>query len=61
MKPITPIIVMLCCLEVYINISNINITTTGFDEYRELLEVDGIANGILAMIQGRVMFSCKDG
>lgn len=50
MKPIIPMIVMLCCLEVYIDISNVNITTTGSDEYRELLEVDGIANGILAMI-----------
>ena len=50
-------IAMLDHPEINIKVSDIGVETIGSDEYRELLEIDGVVNGILAMMQGRVRFS----
>ena len=55
------IIVMLNCSEINIKISDTSMKTTDSDDYREILGDDEHTNGVLAMTQERVRFSCKDG
>jgi len=50
-------IAMLDHSEINIKVSDVSVETIGSDEYRELLKIDGVVNGILAMMQGRVRFS----
>jgi len=56
----TSIIVILDCLEVDIKILDIGMENTVFDEYREILESNGIANEVLAIMQERTRFFYKD-
>ena len=56
----TSIIVILDCLEVDIKILDIGMENTVFDEYREILESNGIANEVLAITQERTRFFYKD-
>ena len=52
---------MLNCSEINIKISDTSMKTTDSDDYREILGDDEHTNGVLAMTQERVRFSCKDG
>ena len=47
-------------LEVDAVISEVGMETTGFSNYKEILEIDKIANNMLAIIYNRLLFSCKD-
>ena len=54
------IIVMLGYLEVDTEVSDAGMETTESDDCREVLEDDRDANDVLAVMQERVRFSCKD-
>ena len=49
MNATTPMITMLDCLEIDTEISNINMKTVGFNNYREVSEDDEDANSVLAL------------
>ena len=48
------------CLEVDIKVLDTGIKNTVSDKYREILESNGVANEVLAIIQKRTRFSYKD-
>ena len=54
-------IVILGCLEVNTEVSDIGIETAESDGYREVLEDNGNTKNILAIIQEGARFSHKDG
>jgi len=54
-------IVMLGHLELDMEVSDAGMETTESDDCREVFKKDGDANGVLAMMQERARFSCKDG
>jgi len=51
---------MLGYLEVDTEVSDAGMETTESDDCREVLEDDRDANDVLAVMQERVRFSCKD-
>jgi len=55
-----PIIVMLGYLEVDIEVSDTDIETMKSNDYKEVSGNDQDANGMLATIQKKAIFSCKD-
>ena len=56
-----PIIVMLDHSELDMKVSDAGMETTESDDCRGMSEKDKDANGVLAMTQEGVRFSCKDG
>jgi len=56
----TPIIVMLDCLELDMEVSDADIETAESSDCREVSKNDGDANGVLAAIQEEARFSYKD-
>ena len=58
---IVPIIVMLGCLKIDLEVSDAGMETTKFNDCRVMLGNDGDINGVLATIQEGARFSCKDG
>ena len=58
---VAPMIAMLDCLELDMEVSDAGMETVESDDCREVFKKDGDANGVLAMIQEEVRFSCKDG
>jgi len=60
MNAIVSIIAMLDCLEIDIKVLNTGMKSTEFDDYKEILEDDRDINSILAIIQEKARFSCKD-
>ena len=56
-----PIIVMLGCPELDMEVSDAGMETAESDDCREVSRKDGDTNGVLAAIQEGVRFSCKDG
>ena len=56
-----PIIVMLDCLKINLKVSDAGMETTESNDCRGMLENDKDTNGVLATIQERTRFSCKDG
>ena len=57
----TPMIAMLGHSELNIEVSDTGMETVESDDCRGMSKKDGDANGVLAMIQEEVRFSCKDG
>ena len=55
------IIAMLGCLELDMEVLDTDIETTESDDCRGMSRKDRNSNGVLATIQERVRFSCKDG
>ena len=60
MNTTTPIIAMLDHSEIDIEISGIDIETTESNDCREMSGGNRNANGMLATMQERARFSCKD-
>ena len=56
-----PIIAMLGHSELDTEVSDAGMETAESDDCRGLSKKDGDANGVLAAMQERVRFSCKDG
>ena len=56
-----PMIVMLGCLELDMEVSDVGMETMESDDYRGLSKKDGDANGVLAATHEGARFSCKDG
>ena len=56
-----PMIAMLDHSELNIEVSDTGMETVESDDCRGMSKKDGDANGVLAMIQEEVRFSCKDG
>ena len=56
-----PMIVMLGCLEIDIEFSDAGMETMESNNCREVLRDDRDINGMLAVMQERARFSCKDG
>jgi len=52
-KDNTLVIVILDCLDIDIEISNVSVETEGFGEYREVLEIDRVTSSMLAEIYSR--------
>ena len=52
---------MLDCLKINLEVSDIGMETTKSNDCRGMLGNDGDTNGVLATIQERARFSCKDG
>ena len=48
------------CLEVDIKVLDVGMENTVSDKYREILESNGVANEVLAIIQKGIRFSYKD-
>ena len=48
-----PVIVILDCLDINIEISDVSMETEGFGEYREVLEINRVTNSMLAKIHSR--------
>ena len=55
-----PIIAMLGCLELNTEVSDVDIESMEFNDYRGMSRKDGDANGMLATMQEGARFSCKD-
>ena len=55
-----PIIAMLGCPGLDTEVSDAGMETAKSDDCRGVSRKDGNANGVLAMIQERARFSCKD-
>ena len=53
-------IAMLDCSEIDMKVSDANMETTDSDDCREMSRDDGDVNGVLATIQERARFSCKN-
>ena len=51
---------MLDCSEIDMKVLNIGMKSTEFDDYREILGNDRDTNSILAVIQEKARFFCKD-
>ena len=60
MNIIVPMIVMLGCLEIDMEVLDVDMETAGSDNYREVLEDNGDTNSVLVIIQERARFSYKD-
>ena len=60
-KAAVPIIVMLGCSELDMEVSDTGMETTESDDCRGMSRKNKDANGMLAMTQEGVRFSCKDG
>ena len=60
MNVIVSIIAMLDCSEIDMKVLNIGMKSTEFDDYREILGNDRDTNSILAVIQEKARFFCKD-
>jgi len=60
MNAIVSIIAMLDCLEIDMKVLNTGMKSTEFDDYKEILGDNRDTNSILAVIQEKVRFSCKD-
>ena len=56
-----PIIIILGCLELDIEVSDVDMEIMESDDCRGLLKDDGDINGVLAEMRGGARFSCKDG
>ena len=56
-----PMIAMLGCLELDMEVSDVGIETAESDDCRRMSKKDRDANGVLAMMRERARFSCKDG
>jgi len=56
-----PMIVMLGCSEIDMEVSNASIETADSDDCREMSRDDGDTNGMLAAMQEGARFSHKDG
>ena len=56
-----PMIVMLGCSELDIEVSDTGMETTESDDCRGVSRKNGDANGVLAVTQEGARFSCKDG
>ena len=56
-----PIIVILGCLELDIEVSNTGMKTAESNDCREMLRNDRDTNSMLAIIRKGARFSCKDG
>ena len=56
-----PMIAILGCPELDIEVSNIGMETAEYDDCRGMSRNDRDANSVLAMMQEGVRFSCKDG
>jgi len=57
----TPIIAMLGCPELDMEVSDAGMETAESDDCRGVSKKDGVANGVLAVSRERARFSCKDG
>ena len=55
-----PMIVMLGCLELNIEVLDAGMETAESNDCRELFKKDGDANGVLATTHEGARFSCKD-
>ena len=58
---IVPIIIILNCLEVDIEVLDASMETTESDDYREVLRDNRDANNVLAAMQKKVRFFYKNG
>ena len=56
-----PMIAMLGCLELDMEVSDVDMETAESDDCRGVSRKDGDANGVLAATQEGVRFSCKNG
>ena len=56
----SPMIAILGCLELDMEVLNAGIETIESNDCREMSRNNGDANDVLAMTQERVRFSCKD-
>ena len=56
-----PMIVMLDCLELDIEVSDAGMETMKSDDCREVSKKNGDTNGVLAIMWEGARFSCKDG
>jgi len=56
-----PMIAMLDCLELDIEVSDTGMETAESDDCREMSKKDRDANGVLAATWEEARFSCKDG
>jgi len=56
-----PMIAMLGCLKLDMEVSDVGMETVKSNDYREMSRNDRDANGVLAMTQEGARFSCKDG
>jgi len=56
-----PMIAMLGCSELDMEVSDADIETAESDDCREVSKKDGDANGVLAAMREGARFSCKDG
>jgi len=54
-------IVMLGCLEINIEVSDAGMKTADSNDCRKMSRDDRDTNGVLATMQERARFSCKDG
>ena len=61
MNAAVPMIMMLDCSEIDMEISDVGIETTRFNDCREVSKKDRDANGVLAAMREGARFSCKDG
>ena len=56
-----PMIAMLGCPELDMEVSDAGIETAESDDYRGMSKKDRDANGVLAVMREEARFSCKDG
>ena len=60
-KAAAPIIAMLGCLEIDMEVSDTGMETMESDDCRGMSKKDRDANDVLTTMQERARFSCKDG